>query len=400
MCRSGARRAQVLTVALALVVATLALPEPAGAANPWVRVAAPSPGSGQNFLLSVECHGVACTAVGFYTNDAGFGPLLTSTSDGTTWVRRTVPRPSPFTQLYDISCVSQTHCTAVGGYIPFPGDGSFRVRPLILTTTDGGTWSRVLLLPDLGGASSQLNSIDCVTATRCRAVGSAGRRSLVLRTGNGATWFREASPSLGNGDNTLASIDCVSNGHCTAVGGYDPVASDGALTRTLVLRMNGGPPWTVVPSPNPAPSQSRAFLDEVSCVTPSTCVAVGGVEPGAAAGGRAFILRTTDGAVWTRSATPPSTGDVEIAGVECQTATACTATGLVWNAAHTRVQRNALLRTTNGTSWSSPSPESERPGRALIGVSCTSEVTCVSVGTFNATGLIEEPTRSLVMRET
>jgi photosystem II stability/assembly factor-like uncharacterized protein len=361
-----------------------------------VRVAAPSPGTGQNLLVGVDCDGMACTAAGYFTNDLGIRPLVVSTSDGSTWVRRNVPRGSELAGLNDVSCIDESHCTAVGGYLA-PGP-AFEFKPLIVTTDDGASWSRVSA-PELG-ADSILHSIDCVTALRCRAVGSLGRRTLVLRTSNGVNWFREASPSAGTGDNVLQSIDCVSNAHCTAVGHFDPVPGNATRSRTLVVRLNGGPPWTAVPSPNPAPSQSGSFLDEVSCVTPTTCVAVGGVRPASAAGGRAFILRTTDGTTWTRSATPPATGEIEVVGVDCQTATACTATGTVWDATYNRALRNMILRTTNGTSWSSPSPESEKTGRALLGVSCTSEVTCLSVGTFNATGLLDDPTRSLVMKET
>jgi hypothetical protein len=385
--------------ALAVLGATLVPAAAAGAANPWVRVAAPSPGSDRSVLFGVECSGVGvCTAAGYFSNASTVRPLVASTTNGTVWTRAVVPIPSPLAQLNDITCIDSANCTAVGYYLPLTGPGAGKLVPLILRLDDG-SWSLVTP-PALASPAIQLNSVDCVTETRCRAVGSIGLRTLVLRTSNGVSWFREASPTLGSGLNTLQSIDCFSNADCTAVGRYAPIPGAEDRARTLVLRKTGGLPWTVVSSPNPAPAISRAFLDEVSCATATTCVAVGAVVPASAAGGRGFILRTTNGATWTRAVTPTTTGQIEVVGVDCTTTVACTATGVVWSVAEDRIVRNVLLRTTNGTTWTSPSPESERLGRALFGVSCATDVACTSVGTFNDTGFLSSPLRTLVMRET
>jgi hypothetical protein len=396
---SSRRRAASLAVVLAIAAATLGFARSAGAANPWVRVAAPSPGSDRTVLFGVECEpGGGCIAAGYYSNAANVRPFVTYTpSERTQWFRQFLVYPSPLTQLNDLSCVGQFDCTAVGYYLAVRGPDRGQLLPVVLTLDGTGT---LATLPDLRSPRARLLSVDCVTATRCRAVGNVGRRTLILRTSNGVDWFREPSPSLGAGDNVLQSIDCVSNADCTAVGYFDPLPGDDSRSRTLVLRLAGGPPWTVVPSPNPAPAVSKAFLDEVSCVAATRCVTVGGVEPASAAGNRGFVLQTSDGSSWTRSPTPATAGQVELVGVDCRTATACTVTGVAWNAARDRILRNIILRTTNGTTWSSPSPGSERAGRALFGVSCDTEVTCVSVGTFNDSGNVGDPTRALVMKET
>jgi hypothetical protein len=397
--RRGIRTARFATVALVVAVGCFGLAAPAGAANPWVRVAVPSPSAEANLLFSVSCvNATTCTAVGFFYGTNNERALIMNTTNGSTWTRRTVIPPSPITELRDVSCTSPVQCTAVGTYFTGFVNNEINLATLVIRTTDGVTWSRVPS-PNPGGLSSELRSVSCVTANRCRAVGLAGGRTLVLRTSNGTSWFREASPNRGTGVNELSAIDCVTNASCTAVGSYHPVPGENVRARTLVMRMDDGPPWALTPSPNPAPSAAQSYLNDVSCVSPTTCVTVGFVGPFAGTP-RAFVLRTTNGVTWTRSVTPAATGEVELAGVDCQSATACTATGLVWNAAHDRLLANAILRTTNGTSWSSPSPSSEVANRGLLGVSCATEVTCVSVGVFTATGSTNDPRRPLVMRET
>jgi hypothetical protein len=331
-----------------------------------------------------------------YTSASGLKPLAVRTSDGITWMRQTVPSTTFYTDLRDVDCETATMCTAVGTYIVGPGDG-FRPHTLVMRTTNGTTWSRATVPSPGGEDGAELSSVDCVTATRCRAVGLAGHRSLVLRTGNATSWFREPSPNRGTGDNILVSVDCVNNVFCTAVGSYRATPDDDALGRTLVMRSNG-PDWTLVSSPNPAPSISESVLQGVSCAA-STCTAVGLVSPAPAGVERGFILRTTNGTTWTRAATPVAGGQVDLTGIHCTSATTCTAVGAVWNPAHDRVT-TALLRTTDGTSWASPSPTSERLGRPLAGVDCLTAVACVGVGAFNTTGNLDDPLKSLVMKET
>jgi hypothetical protein len=394
-------RAQGVVVGLlALVLVCWAFPTAAGAANPWVRVAVPSPSAARNVLFSVSCvSATTCTAVGYYFPTGGERALIMSTTNGSTWTRRSVAPPSDVAELRDVACTSPVQCTAVGTYFVGFVNGEIKLATFIVRMIDGVNWTRVPS-PNPGGLSSELNSVSCVTANRCRAVGAAGDRTLVLRTSNGTSWFREPSPNLGTGVNELQSIDCVNNAACTAVGAYRPVPGENVRARTLIVRTNNGPPWVVAPSPNPAPSQAESLLNEVSCSSPTSCVAVGFVGPLATGAPRGFILRTTDGVAWARSATPNSTGEIELAGVDCQSATACTATGIIWNANHDRLLSNVILRTTNGTSWSSPSPSSEQSARGLIGVSCVTEITCWSVGTFNTTGSLDDPLRPLVLRET
>jgi photosystem II stability/assembly factor-like uncharacterized protein len=389
--RDARRVAAVLAVIAGL---TLAWPSPAGAVNPWVRVPAPSPGPEQTELRALSCvNATTCVAVGSFTTGAFVSrTLVLRTTNGTTWTR--VPSPSPGdSALDDISCTSATNCTAVGVTSTGAGDAD----ALVLRTTDGSSWKRIAT-PALGGADHDLSGVSCVTATRCRAVGSvAPGRTLVLRTSDGASWFRQSSPSRGL-SSYLRSVDCTSNVSCTAVGGYLP-QPPGSPARTLALHTTDGRTWSRVVTPSPSPNTTGNDLWDVDCTSRLHCTAVGGTTSAVAL--RGLVVRTTDGGTtWQRRTTPPASGPVVLQGVSCQSATQCSAVGHKRDGPATLSFTAALLRTTNGSTWTSPNPGSERAGRDLHGVACPTATTCVAGGILHPSGGFDLPTRSLVLRET
>lgn len=396
--RATTRIAQALAAALLISSVSVAAAAPAGAANAWNRRAAPSPSPNFNQLQSVSCvTATVCTAVGTFLANSGFKSLIVHTTDGVNWTRTPAPSPGGFLNiLLDVSCTSATACTAVGTYASGGDISNPDLRTLILRTTNGTTWVRIPS-PNPGGIPSELQGVSCLTATKCRAVGDFGGNSLVLITSNGTSWFTQNSPNRGDGANYLLSVDCETTNDCTAVGLYFNTSANAEKARTLVLRTTNARTWIPVDSPNPSPQNSDNFLNDVSC-SGTTCTAVGGVDPSPAAK-RAFILRTTNGANWTRAATPTTTGETELRGVNCQSATECTAVGIEWNAANT-LFTSSLLRTTNGTSWASPSPSSEKLGHRVNRVSCATPVTCMAVGGFNTSGDPAGNFKSLVLRET
>jgi photosystem II stability/assembly factor-like uncharacterized protein len=339
----------------------------------------------------------ACTGVGTFLGSTGFKSLIVHTTDGINWTRTPAPSPGGFLNiLLDVSCTAATACTAVGAYASGGDINDPDLRTLVLRTTNGTTWARIPS-PNPAGIPSELQSVSCLTATKCRAVGDFGGNSLVLITSNGTSWFRQESPNRGDGANYLLSVDCESTSACTAVGLYfnRPLAQEKA--RTLVMRTTDTRTWIPVESPNPSPNTSDTFLNDVSC-SGTTCTAVGGVDPSPGAK-RTFILRTTNGTSWSRAATPTTTGETELRGISCQSATECTAVGIEWNAANT-LFTSSLLRTTNGTTWASPSPTSQKLGHRVNSVSCATPVKCMAVGGFNASGNPDDTFKSLVLRET
>jgi hypothetical protein len=216
-------------------------------------------------------------------------------------------KPGWVPNIPDVSCLGDG-CTASAHARP-AGISNPDLRTLIWRTTNGATWARIPS-PNPFGVPSELESVSCVTATKCRAVGDFGGNTLVLITSNGTSWFKQESPNRGDGANYLLSVDCETTSACTAVGLYYNRPLDTEKARTLVLRTIDARTWIPVDSPNPSPNTSDAFLNDVSC-SGTTCVAVGGVDPSPATK-RSFILRTTNGASWTRAATPTTTGETEL----------------------------------------------------------------------------------------
>lgn len=95
---------------------------------------------------------------------------------------------------------------------------------------------------------NQLNSVSCVSATMCMAVGYYETRNFYFKTliesWNGTSW--SVVPSLNSRDSYLDGVSCVSATACTATGTY----YTNGLDKTLIESWNGTR-WSTVPSPNP-----------------------------------------------------------------------------------------------------------------------------------------------------
>ena len=122
-----------------------------------------------------------CVAVGNF--DSGGVDLAVSNYGvyadfllGGQWTLDILPLPADATsaKLDSISCVSATNCTAVG--IASVGTGSFgpSETSFLAETLSGSTWTPTTLAVAVTGTGSDLglNSVSCPSATSCMAVGS------------------------------------------------------------------------------------------------------------------------------------------------------------------------------------------------------------------------------------
>jgi hypothetical protein len=101
-----------------------------------------------------------------------------------------------------------------------------------------------------------------------------------------------------------------------AVGGYGQNGNDEGLT--LTESWNGAK-WSIMPSPNPPVS---GYLDGVSCILASECVAVGSVPCCVA------LIETLNGSGWSVTPNPPDAYASEILrGVSCVKTGTCVAVG-------------------------------------------------------------------------
>src|SRR5580700_5553953 len=104
-------------------------------------------------------------------------------------------------------------------------------------------WS-VTPSPHSGGATN-LDAVSCTSRTFCMAVGSLGDTGTLVETWNGNAWTVSPSPSPGGDPDELFGVSCVSPSSCKAVG-YD---DGGPGFKTLVESWNGTN-WSIEPSRN------------------------------------------------------------------------------------------------------------------------------------------------------
>ena len=220
-------------------------------------------------LNSVSCVSVSwCVAVGFYYY-AFHDQNLVESWDGTSWHGEMVPSTSPTDDngLNSVSCVSVSWCVAVGGYY----DGS--VDRTLVTSWNGMEWS-ISQSPN-ATSRDRLTGVSCVSVTFCLAVGTyldSDWRTLA-EVWNGTTWsvVPSANAADENGivaNDELDSVSCVTASSCMAVGNYKTVAAGQNLVETW-----DGSTWSVMPSENAGTGNN--FLVSVSCAADSPCVAVG-----------------------------------------------------------------------------------------------------------------------------
>jgi len=136
----------------------------------------------------------------------------------------------------------------------------------------------IVASPNGGTGPNVLNSVSCVSASDCVAVGYTDIGNYVYETlvmvWDGSVWSIVSSPNAGTSNDALTSVSCVSASECVAVG----YTFAGSAFETLVMVWDGSVWSIVVPSLNAGTSDN--VLVSVSCVSASSCVAVGYTDTG------------------------------------------------------------------------------------------------------------------------
>ncbi len=172
-----------------------------------------------------------------------------------------------------------------------------------------------------------------------------------------ATWTLTSTPHPARGD--LEDVSCTSVNTCIAVG------SKGSKSNgTLAERWNGHR-WTIQPTPKPA--VGAQFLG-VSCTSANACTAVGSSEHFTAT-----LAERWNGLQWKIQSTP-SAAVGTLDGVSCTSTSACIASGFATGPV-------TLAERWNGLQWTIQSTPSPAGGDDQLGaVSCTSASACVALG--------------------
>ncbi len=409
---------------------------PAGAvtapAQGWATVQAPLPtdaGTGstdpQVYTASTVCPVAnGCVTVGWYNDTSGKTWGLIETQNGTSWTDTEAPQPANSGTGSDqgfwfgsqscgfdapcraVSCPTTTSCTAVGQYTNSGGDPA----PVVDTLTSGTWTSQEGALPADASTTSPdafLFSVSCTSATSCVAVGSynntAGHQLAYTSTLANGTWTSVAaslpSDATAAPDSFLFGLSCATPAFCVASGQYQ--STNGTVGLLEVLTSGT---WTGVRTPEPsnAASPPESLDTQVVCPTASSCTAVGSYAIQGAGSGP--LVDTWNGTTWTALAAPtPSDFDAaegaQLLAVSCGSPASCVAVGGYDTSAV--VNQAGLIDTLSGGTWTAtraPEPSGATTGTdaqaGLNEVACSTPASCITVGTYNSgtgntTGLVD-----------
>jgi hypothetical protein len=208
--------------------------------------------------------------------------------------------------------------------------------------------------------------------------GGAGTGSAPLaEQWNGAKWTFEPDPGQAISGSALFGVSCVSATSCTAVG--DEPSTSGQAT--LAEHWNGLK-WVIQPTPNLVGSAS--YLLGVSCVSATRCIAAG-YDSSDPNGGSLALAERWNGTKWSVQGVPnPASAQQSLlSAVSCASATACTAVGYATQRAET--VQVTLAERWNGTRWASQAGPGDLGGQepnVLTAVSCRSGAACTAVGYY------------------
>src|SRR5215469_7720420 len=233
-----------------------------------------------------------------------------------------------FAELSRVFCTSSGSCWAVGHHY---GNGTATLNQML--RWNGSKW-RPFPVPEPGGTAvndyNTLISVRCLSARDCWAVGSAGKGG--AGTGNqvlhwnGTKWSHIKAPTPGptlSGDvNQLDDVNCVEPADCWAVGYYGTLSSNTFANQAMHW---DGKKWSLITTPDPAGTATGQSneLNAIRCVSASSCIADG--FDGNASSFNNEVLRW-NGKKWSPQTTPnPSVTtlghDNELNGVACSSST-------------------------------------------------------------------------------
>ena len=371
--------------ALSVFVAVVMPPGVAGAdSQSWQVVPSPNPtGSLWTQLDSVTCVSLSdCTAVGYWQNAGGYETLVESWG-GTSW--QIVPSPDPAgtsgAALSSVSCTGPSDCTAVG-YWTNDTTTPYNTVETLVETWDGTSWQIVPSPNPTGSTLSQLLSVSCLSPSQCIAVGSgqevSGAQQLaqtLVETWDGTSWQIVPSPSPSLTQSGLNSLSCLSGSSCMAVGyWYNPSTVELPLAEKW-----DGTSWSVLTTPLPSGATQGAF-NSVSCISLTFCLAGGWQANGTSLNVTLSLGETWDGTSWQSVSLPDPSGSTwaGVSSMSCTGPSACTAVG-DWDS-------GSWAGTWDGTSGQIVDLPQTSGFTPVDSVTCLSSSECTLVGSYSPSG--------------
>jgi photosystem II stability/assembly factor-like uncharacterized protein len=299
--------------------------------------------------------GALAAAVAAATMLGTAGPASASLSSGN-WTA--VPLPAGYfinnrTPVAPVSCVRQTQfCMVMTTDSADTRNGNPNlIADAVLVTTDGGqAWTGYNTLP---AAFFKALSISCWSASVCGAAGEDifGEPQVAFTTDGGQTWTDPTPASWANATWITTSIDCVSASTCWLTGLNGPF---GLVVDPILLKTsNLGASWQAfdhLPGSQSTNPETSYALQDISCVSAASCVAVGGPD---VVNGIGSVLATSDGGrTWTRF---PSAKIGDFQSVSCVPGIGlptCFATGSIYDPQSGAADSVIVASRTGGRSWS------------------------------------------------
>jgi hypothetical protein len=293
-------------------------------------------GLGTSRLVVVAAAALLATAGGA----AGPAQATVARNAGSQQQARAVTRSD---MLSGIWCLRATRCVAVGGQNSGP----------LIEAWNGTRW-RLELTPTGGG---ELSDVSCTSASACMAVGGTGSENgfTLAEAWNGHHWRVTPTPVLPAGSFEYG-VSCK-RGQCVAIG------------RGMLAELWRSGSWRQIPVTQP-PHLYSGELNDVSCVRPSLCLAVGFYFT-SVQGNSISLAELWNGTHW-RLLSPPGGG---FNAISCPNATFCMAVS------------STTAATWNGHRWrASKLPGSFGNGPGVANVSCVSASACMAIGFYRARG--------------
>jgi hypothetical protein len=278
-----------------------------------------------------------------------------------------------------LSCTGASSCLMTAdmkGCLP----GTCPPLPPALTATfDGASWRVVPGVDGVPSVSSRSeNTMACATPTACFAIGGSRSApdadSSYIGRWDGTTWVDLGSVDAGGGivQAELAQVSCATPSACLAVGSV-------ALSSSAdYASWWDGTRWTVLPD-HPLGPGSRPMAE---CAGPTRCIAAAATEPAGAA--ERVRLAVWDGAAWTTTVLAPVPGaHVQLISLSCGAPRWCVAVGATDD--ERAPARSRFAQAWDGTTWTPIASPLAAPadGVEARDLSCVSPTSCALVDSDN-----------------
>lgn len=166
--------------------------------------------------------------------------------------------------LSGVSCTGRKQCTATG----FASTRNGKNYKPLAEHWNGKRWSA-----ETTKHTAELDGVACPATGNCTAVGWNDADKVLAAHWNGKAWSDESAVST-QPATFLEGVSCPATTACIAAGTVGTNSGTALVTAPLAEEWTGGT-WTALTVPDPGASGDLVKLNSVSCISPTSCTAVG-----------------------------------------------------------------------------------------------------------------------------